>query len=218
MCGRISQHYTWGEIDELYDLGRAARKIEARYNISPTHTVDAVATSVTGNTLIPMRWGFIPSWWKSSAKQVPTNFFNLSAENVAKNPLFRSEFKRNRCIIPTSGYFKWKETPDGKQPYFIGAADGGVLSIAGMWDARNDADSALPSCTMIITTTNTGAVHHRMPVLLDRPDFAPWLTGEAGPELLKPADADRLRMWPVSRRVNEPDGYDDPMLIDEIAA
>jgi putative SOS response-associated peptidase YedK len=46
--------------------------------------------------------------------------------------LFLSAFKSNRCIIPASGYFEWKTLPDGKRPYFISAADGGVLSIAGL--------------------------------------------------------------------------------------
>jgi hypothetical protein len=43
------------------------------------------------------------------------------------------------------------------------------------------------------------------------------LTGAAGPELLRPAAEDRLRMWPVSR-VNRTGGGDDPALIAEIAA
>jgi putative SOS response-associated peptidase YedK len=57
-----------------------------------------------------------------------------------------------------------------------------------------------------------------MPVLLDRPDFEAWLTGAAGPELLRPAAEDCLRMWPVSRRVNRTGSGDDPALIAEIAA
>jgi len=42
------------------------------------------------------------------------------------------------------------------------------------------------------------------------------LAGVAGAELLKPATEDRLRMWPVSRRVNRT-GSDDPALIAEVA-
>src|SRR5260370_40435588 len=39
-----------------------------------------------------------------------------------------------------------------------------------------------------------------------------------GTELLKPAAEDRLRMWPVSRRVNKTGtGDDDPGLIGEVA-
>jgi len=43
------------------------------------------------------------------------------------------------------------------------------------------------------------------------------LNGEAGIELLKPAGEERLRMWPVSRRVNKTgSGDDDPTLLDEV--
>jgi hypothetical protein len=42
-----------------------------------------------------------------------------------------------------------------------------------------------------------------MPVLLDKADFGPWLSGAAGGEILKSAAEDRVRMWPVSRRVNK---------------
>ena len=58
-----------------------------------------------------------------------------------------------------------------------------------------------------------------MPVVLDQADIGPWLNGEVGTELLKPAGDDRLQMWPVSRRVNKTGtGDDDPTLIDEVAA
>jgi len=58
-----------------------------------------------------------------------------------------------------------------------------------------------------------------MPVVLDKADVGPRLKGEAGTELLKPAAEVRLRMWPVSRRVNKAGtGDDDPTLIDEVAA
>src|SRR6266436_3291065 len=36
-----------------------------------------------------------------------------------------------------------------------------------------------------------------MPVVLDKADIGPWLKGEAGTGLLKPAADNRLRMWPV---------------------
>jgi hypothetical protein len=49
-----------------------------------------------------------------------------------------------------------------------------------------------------------------MPVLLDRPDLEAWLSGAAGPGLLRPAAENRLRMWPVSRRVNRTGDGDDP--------
>jgi putative SOS response-associated peptidase YedK len=41
-----------------------------------------------------------------------------------------------------------------------------------------------------------------MPVFLMKEQFAPWLSGEAGAEYLKPAPNDYLQRWPVSKRVN----------------
>jgi putative SOS response-associated peptidase YedK len=79
----------------------------------------------------------------------------------------------------------------------------------------------MTSCTIIVTDANalTRPIHDRMPVILDKADIGPWLSGAGGVELLRPSDDNRLRMWPVSRRVNKTGtGDDDPTLIDEVAA
>jgi putative SOS response-associated peptidase YedK len=167
-----------------------------------------------------MRWGLIPSWWKKTAKEVPSTF-NARAETVASKPMFRAAFKHGRCLIPASGYFEWQPTPSGKQPYYIGAADGSVLSMAGLWDQWTDIETGtrVRSCTIIVTTANalTRAIHDRMPVLIEPRDFGPWLSGEAGTELLRSAPDDALRLWPVSKRVNRTGNVDDPTLIEQIS-
>jgi putative SOS response-associated peptidase YedK len=97
-----------------------------------------------------------------------------------------------------------------------------VLSFAGLWDWWKNPETGEPmiSCTIIVTDANelTWPIHDRMPVVLDKADVRRWLSSEAGTELLKPAAEDRLRMWPVSRRVNKTgQGDDDPTLLDEAA-
>jgi putative SOS response-associated peptidase YedK len=105
----------------------------------------------------------------------------------------------------------------------ITAADGSVLTFAGLWYEWKDTQSGerLRSCTIIVTKANdfARAVHDLMPVLLCADHFGPWSSGEAGAELLQPAPNDALRMWPVSKRVNKsaPDN-DDPTLIEEVDA
>jgi putative SOS response-associated peptidase YedK len=57
-----------------------------------------------------------------------------------------------------------------------------------------------------------------MPVILEAGAFAPWLSGGAGMELLRPAANDVLQKWPVSKRVNSSRAPgDDPTLIERIA-
>jgi putative SOS response-associated peptidase YedK len=155
--------------------------------------------------LVPMRWGLVPSWRKKTAKETPSTF-NARAETVAEKPMFRSAFKRNRCLIPASGYYEWQKTPTGKQPYYYTARDGSPLTIAGLWDEWKDIETGEPlkSC-----------IHDRMPVLLQPNNFDRWLDGRAGTELLKPAPDDNLQVWRVSRRVNSSRATDDdPALLE----
>jgi putative SOS response-associated peptidase YedK len=135
MCGRFVQRYTWDDIQDLYDLPDGpARNLQAHYNVAPTDPVNVVKLATGGATeLVSMRWGLVPWWWKKPLKQLPASF-NARAETVADKPLFRDAFARHRRIIPAFGYYGWFKRPDGRQPYFISAADGGVLSFASLWD------------------------------------------------------------------------------------
>jgi putative SOS response-associated peptidase YedK len=222
MCGRFTYRLTWPEIVKLYrlTLDTPARNTQPRYNICPTTTIDAVVERDGKRELVPMRWGLIPSWWSKPLKEMKLATFNARAESVAEKPMFRSAFKRTRCLIPASGYYEWHDAPGGKQPYYFTRADGDAVTIAGLWDEWKDKTTGetLKSCTMIITEHNdfVGEVHDRMPVILEQRDFGTWLVG-AGNELMKPAANDVLQRWPVSKRVNSSrTSDDDPTLIDRI--
>jgi putative SOS response-associated peptidase YedK len=160
--------------------------LRPRYKIAPTTQIHVVSLADGTPELVPMRWGLIPGWWKKTAKEVPSTF-NARAETVAQKPMFRSAFKRTRCIVPASGYYEWQTIGKAKQPYFISAADGAVLSIAGLWDQWKEPETGetIASATLIVTAANdfTRRIHDRMPVMLDQRDHEAWLTGKAGVEL-----------------------------------
>jgi putative SOS response-associated peptidase YedK len=102
------------------------------------------------------------------------------------------------------------------------ARDGSpLLTVAGLWDEWKNRETGeqLKSCTMIVGEPNEFAsdIHDRMPVFLTEQQFAPWLSGDAGVEYLKPAPNDYLQRWPVSKRVNSSKAdADDSMLIESI--
>ncbi len=135
-----------------------------RYNVCPTQR----------SIIWPRRrpqigpaWGLVPSWWSKTLKELKLATFNARAETVETKPLFRGAFKRNRCLIPVSGYYEWQDTPGGKQPWYFTARDGSTaLTVAGLWDEWHDKASgeALKSCIMIITEPNgfVAEIHDRM--------------------------------------------------------
>jgi putative SOS response-associated peptidase YedK len=72
---------------------------------------------------------------------------------------------------------------------------------------------------MIVGEPNEFAaeIHDRMPVSLTEDQFAPWLSGEVGAEVLKSAPKDFLQRWPVSKRVNSSKAdADDVTLIERV--
>ena len=224
MCGRFTVKATWAELVALYRLTMEAppHNLRRRYNICPTDPVDVVTAEEGKRELVTMRWGLVPWWWSKPLKELRMATFNARAETVDTKPVFRDAFKRTRCLIPMCGYYEWKDTPSGKQPWYFTAADGApLLTAAGLWDEWKNRDTSerLKSCTMIITEPNEVAaeIHDRMPVFLTQEQFTPWLSGDAGAEYLKPVPNDYLQRWPVSKRVNSSKAdADDATLTDKV--
>ncbi|MFZ0790760.1 MAG: SOS response-associated peptidase family protein [Chromatiaceae bacterium] len=76
---------------------------------------------------------------------------------------------------------------------------------------RSPAGQALESCTVIVTDANAlvRVIHDRMPVILERDDYAAWLDPDNGDTgaltaLLRPVDPGPWTLHPVSRLVNSP--------------
>jgi SOS response associated peptidase (SRAP) len=112
MCGRSTYNLTWEEIVRLYrlTLDQPPQNTRARYNVYPTTQIDTVASEDGKRRLVPMRWGLIPNWWRKPLKEMKLATFNARAETVAEKPMFRSAFKRTRCLIPVSGYYEWQDS------------------------------------------------------------------------------------------------------------
>src|SRR5690606_31655344 len=161
-----------------------------------------------------MRWGLIPFWAKDI--EIGNKLINARAETLAEKPSFRGALKYRRCIIPADGFYEWQKQESGKQPFNIRRHDHEPLGFAGLWEEWGK--DRLHSFTIITTAANQDVkpLHDRMPVMLDKADYAAWLEdGETA--LLKPCPAALLEAYPVSKRVNSP-AHNDAALLEQIAA
>ncbi len=220
MCGRFTLTATPDEVRALLEYVEHPN-FPPRYNIAPTQPVATVRKQHGARHFALIRWGLIPPWVKDPASF--TLLINARSETAETKPSFRGAMRHHRCIFPVSGFYEWRRTPEGKQPYFISPADGGVMAFAGLWDTWCDPDGGDIDTGAILTTEANGfisGIHHRMPAILTQEEFEPWLdTGNVlareAVRLLRPAPDDYLKAVPVSTAVNSVRN-DDPSLVCEL--
>ena len=209
MCGRFGLIASGEELAERYPFVEIP-PLDPRYNIAPTQPVPAVRATPTGHQFGFLRWGLIPSW--ASDPTIGNKLINARAETVAQKPSFRSAFKQRRCLIPASGFYEWQKTGTGrKHPYFIRPRNGGVFSLAGLWESWHDPRGvAVETCTIVTTEANKlmRPLHDRMPVILGMESERLWLDARAGTDalhaLLVPYPAERMETLPVGKWVGDP--------------
>lgn len=128
-----------------------------------------------------MRWGFDRS-------------FNTSVNNARTDKLLNGMWQsawedKRRCIIPVSAYYEWTGATGKKQTHVFQSEVGADhwLWAAGIWEEHAE----LGFCYSMITTENsekTGAIHDRMPAILDDNHLNQFLTDDNPIDLLKPSE------------------------------
>ncbi|MDD9741734.1 SOS response-associated peptidase [Marinovum sp. SP66] len=206
MCGRFAVTLPTDAMAQLFDALPANDLPEVPdYNVCPTTRIATVRAEEGQRRLAPMRWGFLPQWYKS-----PTDgplLINARAETIADKPAFRAACRARRCLIPATGFYEWTKDGDGNRlPWYIRRADGDTLAFAGIWQDWARDGEALRTCAIVTTAANTKmqAIHHRMPVVLEPADWPLWL-GEAGKgaaPLMQPADDAMLEFYRIDPKVN----------------
>ncbi|NNE80412.1 MAG: SOS response-associated peptidase [Silicimonas sp.] len=206
MCGRFAITLPDDAMASLFEATPANDlPTIPNYNVCPTTQIHTVTSDEGMRRLRPMRWGFLPKWYKS-----PTDgplLINARAETVAEKPAFRSACRERRCLIPATGFYEWTKDEDGNRlPWYIHSATSDLIAFAGIWQEWDKGDTPLTTCAIVTTDANEpmSSIHHRMPVILDSGDWAMWL-GEAGKgaaTLMRAARDDALAFHRVDPKVN----------------
>jgi len=228
MCGRYTLLAEFKhQLEEGFEL-MGLEPPGPRFNISPTQRAPVIRQLDNTRQIDELRWGLIPHWAKDVT--IGSRMINARSETAADKPSFRVPLRRQRCLVPASGFYEWQalEGPSAKgrkkQPYYIHRRDNGLLAFAGLWDRWQDKDGeTIESFTILTTAPNElmRSLHDRMPVILGREAYDLWLDpsmqdAERLRPLLVPFPDDPLTAHPVSTRVNNV-RFDDPSCIDAVA-
>jgi len=206
MCGRFTQHLSWKEIVDLYNITRdvPALNVRARFNFAPTQDGAACRLNEDGEReIVKLRWGLIPFWAKD--EKIAYKTINARAETVAEKPAFRAAFKSRRCLIPVNGWYEWKKDGKEKKPYLITRDE--PFSFAGLWERWDKGEEPVETFTIVTTQAadEIAELHGRMPVVVSEDRHSTWLDREAEKDdllgLLEAAVSTGFRYWPISKDV-----------------
>ena len=224
MCGRFTLTSPAEVVAELFELTQVP-ELPPRYNICPTRNVAAIRRGADGGAreLAELRWGLIPPWAKDT--KIGARMINARAETLSEKPSFRSAFKRRRCLVVADGFYEWKKSERGKQPYYIRMNDGRPIAFAGLWERwKAPSGITVESCTIITTEPNAlmADLHNRMPVILSPPVYSQWLDPTMKDptqlrDLLAPYEPNDMQADPVSTLVNSPSN-DSPECVQPVAS
>jgi putative SOS response-associated peptidase YedK len=207
MCKRFTQMYTWEQLSFLYQLRNPlAPNIRPNWNAAPTQNIGVIVPEDGGRIYKTMRWGLVPPWSKDL--KIGNQALNARFDTAATKPMFRSAWKSRRCLIPASGYYEWREieVPRQKkplrQPFYVTRKDGELLTFAGLWERWGPDDDKFLTFTILTADASDGIrdLHHRMPVMLAKGGFGPWLSSSA--LAVDPDIGTAVTITPVSTKVN----------------
>jgi putative SOS response-associated peptidase YedK len=206
MCGRYASFLPAEALRTLFETVNPLPNFAPTWNMAPTREAPVVRLhpQTRARHLNLLRWGLVPHWAKDpkSVRQP----INARAETIAEAPMFRDALAGRRCLVPADVFYEWRAADNGKLPYAVARADGQPMVFAGLWDGWRGVDgTVVRSFTIVTTNANPAlqAIHARMPVILEPPDWPAWL-GEVEADvtmLLHPSQAE-LRVWRVSTAVN----------------
>ncbi|MCX6155969.1 MAG: SOS response-associated peptidase [Candidatus Kapabacteria bacterium] len=209
MCGRFALSIKTKDVEKL--LPQALVKIELipNYNIVPASEIICTLSN-SSKELTKLRWGLIPSFYKETALGSP--IINSRMESIAEKPFYKKMLGSQRCIIYANGFYEWEKKGKISQPYYISLKDESPFTFAGIWDAWKASDGTTIVSTSIITTEANEliqGIHHRMPVILDDVSRSEWLdkslkNSQQLLNLLKPYNSDGMKLYPISKLVNNP--------------
>ncbi len=193
--------------------------IKPMFNITPGMNVPVVKK----DSVNQMKWGLIPSW--AIEPNIGYKMINARAETLKEKSAYKKLIARNRCLVPISGFYEWKQKKKKKQPYYIRLKNQEILALAGLFDIwKNPEGNLIESFTIITTEPNAllAGIHNRMPAIIRKENDELWFNEkimeyESLKSLLRPFDSDDLEAYPVSKMVNSPKN-DTPELIDKITA
>lgn len=207
MCERLVQILEDIDFKASFGIENPNNSLPSNFNISPANSVFCVMIIEKKKTIIPLRWGLIPSWANNA--DIGYKLINTRLESLEDKDSVKA-LKNNRVLVLANGFYCWK-SENTKQPYYIHYKERGLVCFAGLAEFWVDpkTQEVIRSCTIITSPANEQMkdYNNRMPIVVDKNDYDTWLDPNINNsdillDLLNKSNNVQIEAYPVSIEVN----------------
>lgn len=218
MCYHNSLKKNAVDISEYYDAPfEESELFEPLFHISGFELRDfPIVTNIYNFKQLKMAtWGLEFPWMLNNKdyKKIKFQHLNARAETIFEKKSYKEVIIQHRCLIPSTGFFEWREFNKKKYPYFIHLKNRELFSFAGIYNIilLNDTQQTLFSFSMVTTEANDlmKKIHntkHRMPLILHRKDEKKWIDNTLNKseisQLLIPYPAHKMDAFTIEKTIS----------------
>lgn len=168
-------------IEEAFDAQTDAESLfKPNYNVIPGTTMPVIIKDGESRAVVSSEWGL-------QQNDTDAEFFEIPQEEISEKESLKKLAENSPCIIPVSGFYKWKETVEDPLPFFLRVLTSDVTGLAGIYSSFENKNGRKVHSYAVITMRANALVEpldDRMPVILEEKDYGRWLNGNA-PEMLE---------------------------------
>jgi putative SOS response-associated peptidase YedK len=194
MYNRYSLTADLADLTAEFGIDSVRVTYEKRQELSPTAEIPVIQQEGDERSLNGQRWGLMPYWGKNS--------IHAGRDTLFERPYLRSMITKNRCVIPCSGFFEWREEGKGHVPWRVTHARKSIFGLAATFDLWLDSEKrSYPMCT-IVTTSSAADPMRSVPLVVDEQFMNDWLNpkltkAETVYQLLRELPEAELRSFPA---------------------
>jgi putative SOS response-associated peptidase YedK len=178
MCSRFENKETGISIFEklkkdsmgnfIYEVTGDTKKT----NIAPTNPIISILRNKDSEYFIKnIFWGI--QFDKENKSPI---IFNSRIETISEKKYWKQLFSKNRCLIPATAFYEWKEIEKTKIPHRISVKNQEIFYIASIFLKQEETVFS----SMITTVPNklVKEIHNRMPVILRQQEAIDFLEAD----------------------------------------
>lgn len=160
-------------------------------------------------------WGLIPWWIKNEkdANQFRDKTLNAMGETVFEKPSFRKSIQSQRCVLPVTGFYEFRDVEGIKYPYFIFPKNDESFLLGAIYDKwiNNQNGEIINTFSIVTTAANSlmEKIHNlkkRMPLIINAEDTYKWIDIKTDTDqirkLIKPYDNVKMNAHTISKIAN----------------